>query len=118
MAGRLWKHGIHSFLEILRTRQPGSHEHMLTFIHQAYTLLELLYESVPILEVIWLNFLGDVSRYGMFVDENSDDGNIWIGVSRQWYSLASEKSPSAGHLYHHLAILARADVIQKLYLPL
>ncbi|CAI6090728.1 unnamed protein product [Clonostachys chloroleuca] len=116
MAGRLWKHGIYSFLEILRVRRPGSHEHMLTFIHQAYTLLELLYESVPMLEDIWLNFLGDISRYGMFVDENSDDGNIWIGVSRQWYSLASEKSPSAGHLYHHLAILARSDAIQKLYL--
>ncbi|KAK3899951.1 hypothetical protein C8A05DRAFT_17685, partial [Staphylotrichum tortipilum] len=32
MPARMWRHGIHSFLELLRHRLPGSLDHMLTFI--------------------------------------------------------------------------------------
>ncbi|GKU10969.1 unnamed protein product, partial [Fusarium langsethiae] len=32
MPARMWRHGIHSFLELLRHRLPASLEHMLTFL--------------------------------------------------------------------------------------
>lgn len=35
MPARMWRHGIHSFLELLRIRLPDSLEHMLTFIYLA-----------------------------------------------------------------------------------
>ncbi|KZL73622.1 TPR-like protein [Colletotrichum tofieldiae] len=35
MPARMWRHGIHSFLELLRHRLPASLEHMLAFIYLA-----------------------------------------------------------------------------------
>ena len=34
MPARMWRHGIHSFLELLRHKLPESLEHMLTFIYR------------------------------------------------------------------------------------
>ncbi|KAK1658061.1 hypothetical protein BDP55DRAFT_594814, partial [Colletotrichum godetiae] len=45
MPARMWRHGIHSFLELLRHRLPASLEHMLTFIYLAYSMMALLYET-------------------------------------------------------------------------
>ncbi|KAH7110034.1 hypothetical protein B0J13DRAFT_462634, partial [Dactylonectria estremocensis] len=40
---RMWRHGIHSFLELLRHRLPASLEHMLTFLYCAGpTLYEIV----------------------------------------------------------------------------
>lgn len=33
MAARMWRHGIHSYLELLRQRLPGSREHMLSYVY-------------------------------------------------------------------------------------
>lgn len=52
MPARMWRHGIHSFLELLRHRLPASLEHMKTFINLAYSMMALLYETVPAFEVI------------------------------------------------------------------
>lgn len=116
MPARMWRHGIHSFLELLRHRLPGSLEHMLTFIYLAYSMMALLYETVPAFEETWIECLGDLSRYRMAIEEgNLRDREIWTGVSRDWYSKASDKSPTTGRLYHHLAILSRPNAVQQLY---
>ncbi|KAI1207655.1 uncharacterized protein F4807DRAFT_434051 [Annulohypoxylon truncatum] len=47
MPTKLWRHGIHSFLELLRQRLPDSLDCMLTFIQLAYSMMALLYETVP-----------------------------------------------------------------------
>ncbi|PCD21444.1 hypothetical protein AU210_016406 [Fusarium oxysporum f. sp. radicis-cucumerinum] len=116
MPARMWRHGIHSFLELLRHRLPASLEHMLTFIYFAYSMMALLYETVPAFEDTWIECLGDLGRYRMAIED--DDINvreIWTGVSRRWYSKASDKFPTTGRLYHHLAILARPNALQQLY---
>ncbi|KAL2158341.1 hypothetical protein VTH06DRAFT_4389 [Thermothelomyces fergusii] len=116
MPARMWRHGIHSFLELLRHRLPESREHMLTFIYLAYSIMALLYETVPAFEDTWIECLGDLGRYRMAIeDDDIRDREIWTGVSRRWYSLASDKAPTTGRLYHHLAILARPNVLQQLY---
>ncbi|KAJ1335839.1 protein SMG6 [Microdochium nivale] len=116
MPARMWRHGIHSFLELLRHRLPASLEHMLTFIYLAYSMMALLYETVPAFEDTWIECLGDLSRYRMAIeDDDIRDREIWTSVSRHWYSKASDKAPSTGRLYHHLAILARPNVLQQLY---
>jgi hypothetical protein len=38
MPARMWRHGIHSFLERLRHRLPESLDHMLAFIYLAYSM--------------------------------------------------------------------------------
>ncbi|KAM0360231.1 hypothetical protein ACHAPK_011855, partial [Fusarium culmorum] len=116
MPARMWRHGIHSFLELLRHRLPASLEHMLTFLNLAYSMMALLYETVPAFEDTWIECLGDLGRYRMAIeDDDIRDREVWTGVSRQWYRKASEKSPTTGRLYHHLAILARPNALQQLY---
>ncbi|KAI0400936.1 hypothetical protein F4802DRAFT_465890 [Xylaria palmicola] len=116
MPARMWRHGIHSFLELLRYRLPGSLEHMLTFIYLAYSMMALLFETVPAFEDTWIECLGDLGRYRMAIeDEDIRDREVWTSVSRYWYSKASDKAPTTGRLYHHLAILARPNALQQLY---
>ncbi|KAK8039654.1 hypothetical protein PG993_008065 [Apiospora rasikravindrae] len=116
MPGRMWKHGIHAFLELLRHRLPASLEHMLTFIYLAYSMMALLYETVPAFEATWMECLGDLGRYRMAIeDDDLRDREVWTSVSRRWYSKASDIVPGTGRLYHHLAILGRPNVLQQLY---
>ncbi|KAL2014991.1 hypothetical protein VTK56DRAFT_6550 [Thermocarpiscus australiensis] len=116
MPARMWRHGIHSFLELLRHRLPASLEHMLTFIYMAYSMIALLYETVPAFEDTWIECLGDLGRYRMAIeDDDIRDREVWTSVSRHWYSRASDKAPTTGRLYHHLAILARPSALQQLY---
>ena len=63
MPARMWRHGIHAFLEVLRHRLPESLEHMLAFIYIAYSMMALLYETVPAFEDTWIECLG------MFVNQ-------------------------------------------------
>ncbi|KAH9908665.1 hypothetical protein F4778DRAFT_357381 [Xylariomycetidae sp. FL2044] len=116
MPARMWRHGIHSFLELLRHRLPASSEHMLSFIYLAYSMMALLYETVPASEDTWVECLGDLGRYRMAIEEDDKkDREVWTSVSRHWYSKASDKAPNIGRLYHHLAILARPNALQQLF---
>ena len=116
MPARMWRHGIHSFLELLRARLPSSREHMLTFICLAYAMMALLYETVPAFEDTWIECLGDLGRYRMAIEEEDmKDRNVWTITSRYWYSKASDKAPTTGRLYHHLAILARPNALLQLF---
>ncbi|KAG4030876.1 hypothetical protein MFRU_010g00100 [Monilinia fructicola] len=116
MPARMWRHGIHSFLELLRHRLPASLDHMLAFIYLAYSMMALLYETVPAFEDTWIECLGDLGRYRMAIeDDDIRDREVWTGVARHWYSKASDKAPTTGRLYHHLAILARPNALQQLY---
>ncbi|KAE8454538.1 hypothetical protein EG329_000161 [Mollisiaceae sp. DMI_Dod_QoI] len=116
MPARMWRHGIHSFLELLRHRLPASLDHMLAFIYLAYSMMALLYETVPAFEDTWIECLGDLGRYRMAIeDDDIRDREVWTGVARHWYSKASDKAPPTGRLYHHLAILARPNALQQLF---
>jgi hypothetical protein len=116
MPARMWKHGIHSFLELLRRRLPESIDYMLAFIYLAYQMMALLYETVPAFEDTWIECLGDLGRYRMAIeDEDIRDRETWAAVARSWYSKAADNNPPVGRLYHHLAILARPNALQQLY---
>jgi hypothetical protein len=115
MPARMWRHAIHSLLELLRQKLPGSLEHMLSFIYLSYAIMALLYEAAPAFEDTWMECLGDLARYRMAIeDDDSSDREVWTGVSRSWYSKISKKSPTIGRLYHHLAILARSNGLKQL----
>lgn len=116
MPARMWRHGIHAFLELLRHRLPASLDHMLAFIYLAYSMMALLYETVPAFEDTWIECLGDLARYRMAIeDDDIRDREVWTSVARQWYSKASDNAPTTGRLYHHLAILARPNALQQLF---
>ena len=63
MPARMWRHGIHSFLELLRQQLPASLEHMLAFVYIAYNMMGLLMETVPSFRETWIECLGDLARY-------------------------------------------------------
>lgn len=78
--------------------------------------MALLYETVPAFEDTWIECLGDLGRYRMAIeDDDIRDREVWTGVARHWYSKASDKAPTTGRLYHHLAILARPNALQQLF---
>lgn len=116
MPARMWRHGIHAFLELLRARLPASQEYMMTFIYLSYSMMALLCETVPAFEDTWIECLGDLGRYRMAIEEEKPrDREVWTNVSIQWYSKAADKAPTTGRLYHHLAILTRPNAIQQLF---
>lgn len=125
MPGRLWRHGIHSFLDILIRRLPASIEPMLTFLCIAYSYMTQLYEMVPCFENTWIECLGDLGRYFLSIANDTTPVHsimqtyvyreIWTTVSRNWYSKTSNKVPTTGRLYHHLGILARPNAFQQLF---
>src|ERR1700688_2676499 len=104
------------FSSLLRQRLPASLAHMLAFIYLAYSMMALLYETVPAFEDTWIECLGDLGRYRMAIeDDDIRDREVWTGVARHWYSKASNNAPTTGRLYHHLAILARPNALQQLF---
>lgn len=48
-------------------------------------------------------------------DDDIRDREIWTDVSSYWYHMAPRIFPTAGRLYHHLAILARPNAMQQLF---
>ncbi|KAK1990884.1 hypothetical protein LX36DRAFT_591712 [Colletotrichum falcatum] len=78
-------------------------------------MMKLLYETVPTFKDTWIECLGDLGRYRMAIEDDLEDIELWTSVSRHWYSEASDKAPTTGRLYHHLAILARPNALQQLF---
>jgi len=116
MPARMWRHGIHSFLELLRHQFPDSLEHMLSFVYLAYSMTALLIESVPTFEETWIECLGDLARYRMALeDPDLRDREIWSGVARTWYNKAADESPNVGRIQHLLAVLARPNIVQQVF---
>ncbi|KAK4946250.1 hypothetical protein LTR10_014762 [Elasticomyces elasticus] len=116
MPARMWRHGIHSFLELLRHRLPYSLEHMLSFVYLAYQMMGLLMESVHAYHETWIECLGDLARYRMAIEEaDMRDRENWSGVARMWYNKAADRSPTTGRIQHHLAVLARPNVVRQLF---
>jgi hypothetical protein len=51
---------------------------MLAFIYFEYTMMALLYETVPALEDTWIECLGDLGSYGMAIeDDYIRDREFW-----------------------------------------
>ena len=116
MPARMWRHGIHSFLELLRHRLPGSLDHMLAFVYLSYSMLGLLKESVPGFEETWVECLGDLSRYRMAIEKaDLRDREVWAGVARMWYNQAADRSPNVGRIQHYLAVLTNPNIVQQLF---
>jgi hypothetical protein len=40
---------------------------------------------------------------------------VWSGVARMWHNKAADKSPNMGRIQHHLAVLARPNIVQQLF---
>ncbi|KAK7575152.1 hypothetical protein V3481_017117 [Fusarium oxysporum f. sp. vasinfectum] len=108
MLARMWKHGIHSLLEVLRTRLPESRDTMDQFIILAYSLISLKGETIPSFRLTWVECKGGLARYGMAVqDRDINARERWRNTAREEYTQARNGDPTVGRLYHHLAILVQ-----------
>ena len=117
MPVRMWCHGIHAFLEVLRHRLPGSLEHMLAFIYIAYSMMALLFETVPTFDDTWIESLCDLGSYRMAIrDDEPRIRETWSNVARFCYNKAADRNSTVGRLYHHLAILARPCALEQVAL--
>ena len=119
MPARLWQFGIHNFLEVLRYRLSEYFDYMLAFIYTAYSVMTLLYETMPAFADTWVEYLGDLGRYRMAVEDNDRrDRETWSNVSQYWYKKATNKNPHIGRLAHYLTILSKPFTIEQLSLYL
>ncbi|KAI5818316.1 hypothetical protein BZA77DRAFT_243894 [Pyronema omphalodes] len=84
MPAEMWRHRIHSFLELLLHRLPHSLGHILT--------LRMAIE-----------------------DDGARNREAWQNCAKFWYSRAADKNPDFGRLYHHLAILARPNILHHFF---
>ncbi|KAK1044665.1 hypothetical protein LTR74_018265 [Friedmanniomyces endolithicus] len=110
MPGRMWKYGIHDFLEVLRSRRPSSQDYMLSFIYLAYQMMALFYETAPMFLDTWIECLGDLARYRMSIEDEKEPHAQWGCVPASWYIQASDRHRQIGRLYHHLTILERPSL--------
>lgn len=116
MPARMWRYGIHSLLELLRHKLPGSLEYMLHFIYIAYSMVTLLLENIPNFRETWIECLGDLARYRMAIEESDmRDREVWATVSQYWYNQEADLSHDVGRVQHHLAVLARPDALAQLF---
>ncbi|CAG8887465.1 unnamed protein product [Penicillium egyptiacum] len=116
MPARMWRHGMHSFLELLRQRTPGSMEFMFDFIYLSSSIITLLLESVLDFRETWVECLGDLARYRMAVEVfDKKDRELWARVSRYWYNQDPDRSAENGRIQHHLAVLASPDILQQIF---
>ena len=113
---RMWRYGIHSFLSLLLQKLPGSMEYMLNFIYFSYSVITVLLERVSDSNETWIVCLGDLARYRMAIEKfDKKDRELWVEISRYWYNQAADRRPEDGRIQHHLAILARPDVLQQFF---
>lgn len=105
MPARMWRHGSHSFLELLRHRLPDSLDHMLTFVYLAYSMMAHLMESVPSFEETWIECLGDLARYRMAIEADLPE----CGTTMRPTNLLTLGESN------HLAVLARPNMVQQLF---
>lgn len=116
MPSRLWRHCIHSYLDLLRIHLPYSLNHILEFIYLVYHIMTLMFETVPAFEDTWIEYLGDLGRHRMAIEDHDiRERECWTRVSMRWYFKASYLAPTLGRLYHHIAILAKPNVLQQLF---
>lgn len=114
MPARMWKFGIFCLLERMRKQLPDCLEYLLEYLNMSYNMMTLFYETVPILEDVWAECLGDLARYGMGVAERVHCG-VWVNIAQSWYAKLLRKSPTAGRLYHHLAVVEQRDALKQLF---
>ncbi|KAJ2893073.1 uncharacterized protein MKZ38_009069 [Zalerion maritima] len=119
MPARMWRHGIHSFLELVRHRLPASLEHMLTFLYLSYSIMALLCDTIPAFADTWIRGLGDLSRYRIAIEDDDDlEREVWAERSRYWYgSGTSEQGTARNRLHRLFAILARTHSLASLTNP-
>ncbi|CCU77475.1 hypothetical protein BGHDH14_bgh05338 [Blumeria hordei DH14] len=114
---RMWQRGIYSTLEILRHYLPDSLDHLLAFIYLSYSVMAVLYETEPVYEDRWIECLGDLGQYRMAIEKDDEiEREIWTNIARNWYTKASDKSPTEGRIYNSLANLEDSCALERLYL--
>lgn len=115
MPARMWCHSFHSFLEVTRHRLPESLDHLLAFVYIDYTMMALLYKTVPSFEDTWIECLGGLARYRMaFEDVNIGDREVWSGVAR--LCKAAERTCQIGRQSCYIAFLTRPNTLQESFL--
>jgi hypothetical protein len=116
MLAGLWLHGIYSFFELLHNRLLDSLDHIASLHYLDYSMMTLLFETIPAFGKRWIQYLGDLGRSRMAIeDDDIRDRELWTQNSRVQYSKALDRAPRVERLCHHLAILARPNALHQLF---
>lgn len=79
-------------------------------------MLALLMKSVPSSEIAWMEVLGDLAKYRIAIEEaGTRIYEVWANVARKWYDKVADREPNVGRIQHHIAVLARPNIVQHLF---
>ncbi|EED11712.1 conserved hypothetical protein [Talaromyces stipitatus ATCC 10500] len=82
----------------------------------AFANITQLLESVPDYKETWIECLGDLARYRMAIEEvDMYNRRRYTSIARYWYAKAANLNPDVGRIQHHLAVLARPDLLKQLF---
>jgi hypothetical protein len=82
---RVWRYGIYPLVEGLQNALPPSSDFMLAFLYFSYSMMALLYETVPIFANIWAEYLRDLCWYAL-KDQDNEDREVWTCNANYWNS--------------------------------
>lgn len=114
IAIRVWKHGIHTILEIFRHRLPQCREYLDLYVRSTYAMIGLFYESLIDFKLVWLECLGDVARYMMAIEQDSGYRSVLNKTANTWYQAVLDETPTIGRLSHHQAVLSGSAPLKQL----
>jgi hypothetical protein len=100
---RMWNKGIFKFLDLLRNYRAHTHDLIAKFTLDCFSLLTMLTDPPYESRNMWLEALGDISRFSMILGPSTTAD--WKKVAQFWYQKAMVRSPGVGRLYHHSAVV-------------
>jgi len=106
MPSRMWRHGIHSFLELLRARnrrQPQL-EHMTAFLHYVNQTMTALHENLPSMAEEWTKIEMALREYESILTEfqSTSFGDLVYQPPSSESSSDNIFSSSPKSLFHYL----------------
>ncbi|KAK1569813.1 uncharacterized protein LY79DRAFT_679380 [Colletotrichum navitas] len=97
---------------ILCPRLPESYEHMIVFILEAYSMMQLLEETTNSGSYT-TECTGHLARYRFSVEDKDAKARLhWKGVAIQQYSRVLDLDLTLGRLYHHSSILSSHYILR------
>lgn len=112
----MWRGQCISITALLRDHLPELKDHVAAFLTHAYEKLSLLHRSVQYSKEVSAEFLGDLAKIGIALDdERPKEHEIWSARAQQWYTLACNLNPSSSRLYHRLSYVSQHNRFLQLF---
>lgn len=111
---RLWKNGVSTFAEILKSRSPASDAVLVRFSMHCMTLLMQLIAPGYDSRHVWMESLGDLALTCYYLDMRGCAD--WNTMVMYWYERRWLLTPGTGRIYRQMAVVCDSRLDTLFYL--